>query len=173
RTCRIGVGIKAASHREILGEEFLALPEPLHWSQFYPFLPLIGHVFKHHFPQNHPTLAHILRQLPCRQIVVPVVAIRERRGKVRIQTWAAMLRAPQSSSTWIRGHPSSSVVKPFRSSVGTFQFTYKRRQLCAISTKNSASPEASGPLNCSLKMPAPSTSSAVPGNLPIGTKLLN
>src|SRR5262249_38519426 len=48
RTCRIGAGIKAASHGQVLREEFLALPESLQRSQGKPLLPLIGHVFVSH-----------------------------------------------------------------------------------------------------------------------------
>jgi hypothetical protein len=48
RTRRIGVGIKAASHRKVLGEELLALTEALDRSQLQPLLPFIGHLFARH-----------------------------------------------------------------------------------------------------------------------------
>ncbi len=46
RTCRIGVGIKAASHGKVLGEELFALAEALDGSQPQPLLPCIGHLFE-------------------------------------------------------------------------------------------------------------------------------
>ena len=41
RTVRIGVGIKAASLREVLGEELLAFAPPFQWRERDPFAPFV------------------------------------------------------------------------------------------------------------------------------------
>ena len=47
RTVRIGVGIKAASLRKILGEDLLALVPAFQWRQADPFAPFVWKVFDH------------------------------------------------------------------------------------------------------------------------------
>jgi hypothetical protein len=47
RTVRIGVGIKAAPLRQILGKELLALAPPFQRCEGYPFSPFVWQVFEH------------------------------------------------------------------------------------------------------------------------------
>jgi hypothetical protein len=42
RTCRIGVGVKTASHGKVLGEQPLALREAFQRIQVQPSLPFVG-----------------------------------------------------------------------------------------------------------------------------------
>ena len=46
RTCRIGVGIKAASHGKVLSEDLLTFPKALQRSELHPLLPFFGPVFE-------------------------------------------------------------------------------------------------------------------------------
>ena len=50
RTCRIGVGVKAASHGNVLDKRSLAAGESLERWQAQPFLPLVGQLIVGHSP---------------------------------------------------------------------------------------------------------------------------
>jgi len=48
RTCRIGVGIKAASHGKVLCEDFFTFAEALQRGELGPLLPFFRPVFEFH-----------------------------------------------------------------------------------------------------------------------------
>jgi len=70
RTCRIGVGIKAASHRQVLGEQLLAPAKALQRRQVEPLLPFVGQLLVGHLAHYAKTSAPDNLQVPRWQAVL-------------------------------------------------------------------------------------------------------